>query len=50
MNDEIVGCKTDGSIMWGGIDILSKNIDPVPLRRKVGMVFSKTKPFPKKYF
>jgi phosphate transport system ATP-binding protein len=50
MNDEIVGCKTTGSIYWGDIDILAKNIDPVPLRRKVGMVFQKPNPFPKSIF
>ena len=50
MNDEIVGCKTEGSIMWGGIDVLSKDVDPVPLRRKVGMVFQKPNPFPKSIF
>jgi len=50
MNDEIVGCKTTGSIHWGGIDILSKEVDPVPLRRKIGMVFQKPNPFPKSIF
>ncbi len=50
MNDEIVGCKTDGSIYWGGIDILGNDIDPVPLRRKIGMVFQKPNPFPKSVF
>jgi phosphate transport system ATP-binding protein len=50
MNDEIVGCKTDGSIYWGGIDILDNDVDPVPLRRKVGMVFQKPNPFPKSVF
>ena len=46
MNDEIVGCKTTGKILWGDIDILGKSVDPVPLRRKVGMVFQKPNPFP----
>jgi len=50
MNDEIVGCKTTGSIYWGDIDILGKDVDPVPLRRKVGMVFQKPNPFPKSIF
>jgi len=50
MNDEIVGCKTIGSIYWGDIDILGKNVDPVPLRRKIGMVFQKPNPFPKSIF
>ena len=39
MNDEIIGCKTTGSIFWGDINILSKGVDPVSLRRKIGMVF-----------
>jgi phosphate transport system ATP-binding protein len=50
MNDEIVGCRTTGSIKWKGIDILSRDVDPVPLRRKVGMVFQKPNPFPKSIF
>jgi phosphate transport system ATP-binding protein len=50
MNDEIVGCKTTGNIIWGDIDILGKGVDPVPLRRKVGMVFQKPNPFPKSTF
>jgi len=50
MNDEISGCRTTGSIDWGDIDILEKDVDPVPLRRKVGMVFQKPNPFPKSIF
>lgn len=50
MNDEIVGCRTDGSIIWRNIDILSEDVDPVPLRRKIGMVFQKPNPFPKSVY
>jgi len=50
MNDEIIGCKTTGSIFWGDINILSKGVDPVSLRRKIGMVFQKPNPFPKSIF
>jgi phosphate transport system ATP-binding protein len=50
MNDEIVGCKTNGNIIWRDIDILSEEVDPVPLRRKVGMVFQKPNPFPKSIY
>jgi len=50
MNDEIIGCKTKGSIIWRDIDILSKKVDPVPLRRKIGMVFQKPNPFPKSVY
>jgi phosphate transport system ATP-binding protein len=50
MNDEIIGCKTTGSIIWKDLDILAKNVDPVPLRRRIGMVFQKPNPFPKSIF
>jgi len=50
MNDEIIGCRTVGSIKWNNFDILSKQVDPVPLRRKVGMVFQKPNPFPKSIY
>jgi phosphate transport system ATP-binding protein len=50
MNDEIVGCRTVGSIIWNNFDILIKKVDPVPLRRKVGMVFQKPNPFPKSIY
>jgi len=50
MNDEIVGCKTTGSIMWGNIDVLEQDVDPVPLRREIGMVFQKPNPFPKSVY
>ena len=50
MNDEIVGCKTEGSIIWNNVNILNKNVDPVPLRRKVGMVFQKPNPIPKSVY
>ena len=50
MNDEIIGCRTTGSIYWSDIDILSRDVDPVPLRRRVGMVFQKPNPFPKSVF
>jgi len=50
MNDEIVGCKTNGSIKWRNIDILANDVDPVSLRRKIGMVFQKPNPFPKSVY
>ncbi len=50
MNDEIPGCRTTGSVQWRGVDILDANVDPVPLRRQVGMVFQKPNPFPKSIY
>jgi len=50
MNDEINSCRTKGSIIWRNVDIISKDVDPVPLRREVGMVFQKPNPFPKSVY
>jgi phosphate transport system ATP-binding protein len=50
MNEEIVGCRMTGSIIWGGKNILSKEIDAVALRRRIGMVFQKPNPFPKSVY
>ena len=37
-------------ILWNNINILDKKVDPVPLRRQVGMVFQKPNPFPKSIY
>ncbi len=50
MNEEIVGCRTEGKIIWDNINILDKKVDPVSLRRRVGMVFQKPNPFPKSVY
>ena len=50
MNEEIVGCTFEGKILWKGQDILDKKVDPVSLRRRIGMVFQKPNPFPKSIF
>jgi phosphate transport system ATP-binding protein len=47
MNDTIEGCRITGEITLDGVDIYDKNIDVVPLRAQVGMVFQKPNPFPK---
>jgi phosphate transport system ATP-binding protein len=50
MNDLIPGATVSGKVFLDGIDIHSKNIDLSELRRKVGMVFQKSNPFPKSIF
>ena len=50
MNDLIEGIKIEGQVSIDDINIYSKNIDVVSLRRKVGMVFQKSNPFPKSIF
>jgi phosphate transport system ATP-binding protein len=50
MNDTIDGCRITGQITLDGVDIYGKNIDVVPLRAQVGMVFQKPNPFPKSIY
>ena len=50
MNDTIDICRIEGKIIIDNEDIYSKEIDPVLLRAKVGMVFQKPNPFPKSIF
>lgn len=47
MNDTIPGCRVTGEILLDGQDVNSRQIDVVPLRAQVGMVFQKPNPFPK---
>jgi phosphate transport system ATP-binding protein len=50
MNDTIDICRVTGEIKLDGQDIYDKNIDVVPLRVQVGMVFQKPNPFPKSIY
>ena len=50
MNDHIRGTRIDGSITMDGEDLYGEDVDPVVLRRRVGMVFQKSNPFPKSIF
>ena len=50
MNDTIDVCRVTGSIMLEDRDIYARDVDPVQLRARVGMVFQKPNPFPKSIF
>ncbi len=50
MNDEISGCRVTGTIKLDGVEIYDKQLDVVPLRAQVGMVFQKPNPFPKSIY
>jgi phosphate transport system ATP-binding protein len=50
MNDTIEGCKVSGTLQIEGKDAYGKNVDPVVLRTRVGMVFQKPNPFPKSIY
>jgi phosphate transport system ATP-binding protein len=50
MNDTIPGTRATGQVLLDGQDIYAPGTDVVALRRKVGMVFQKSNPFPKSIF
>lgn len=50
MNDTIDICRVTGDILLDGTDIYARDIDPVQLRARVGMVFQKPNPFPKSIY
>ncbi len=50
MNDLIENCKLTGSVIFEGIDIYAEDIDPVEVRRRIGMVFQQPNPFPKSIY
>src|SRR5229473_5788272 len=50
MNDVIPDTRVEGQVSIGGRDIYGADVDVVGLRRRVGMVFQKSNPFPKSIF
>jgi phosphate transport system ATP-binding protein len=50
MNDIIPGARIEGTVRIDGADIYAPSVDVVALRRRVGMVFQKSNPFPKSIF
>ena len=50
MNDLIPGTRLDGAIQYHGVNLYDKRVDPVEVRRRVGMVFQKPNPFPKSIY
>lgn len=47
MNDLIAGVRIEGTVRLDGVDIYGRAVDPVEVRRRVGMVFQKPNPFPR---
>jgi phosphate transport system ATP-binding protein len=50
MNDLIDGARVEGSIELDGLELNSPHLDVIALRRRVGMVFQKSNPFPKSIY
>jgi phosphate transport system ATP-binding protein len=50
MNDLVPSATTEGAIYYNGQNLYAEEVDPVEVRRKIGMVFQKPNPFPKSIF
>src|SRR5213596_2612192 len=50
MNDLIPGARVEGEVFYHGQNIYGDGVDPVEVRRRVGMVFQKPNPFPKSIY
>jgi phosphate transport system ATP-binding protein len=50
MNDVLPGTRAEGKVLIDGQDVYAPTVDVVQLRRRVGMVFQKSNPFPKSIF
>lgn len=47
MNDLIASCVVSGTVRYRGVDLYGASVNPVEVRRRIGMVFQKPNPFPK---
>ncbi len=50
MNDLVPGAQIEGQILYHGQDLYGDGVDPVEVRRRIGMVFQRANPFPKSIY
>jgi phosphate transport system ATP-binding protein len=50
MNDLVASAKVDGNVRYHGVDLYAKEVDPIEVRRRIGMVFQRPNPFPKSIY
>lgn len=50
MNELFRSARTEGNVYFNGVDIYQPEVDPVQIRRRIGMVFQKPNPFPKSIY
>ncbi len=50
MNDFVYGARVEGEVLMHGRNLYASEVDPVEVRRRIGMVFQKPNPFPKSIF
>jgi phosphate transport system ATP-binding protein len=46
MHEEVRGARVEGKVLFDGTDIYAADVDPVEIRRRIGMVFQRPNPFP----
>ncbi|MQS06418.1 phosphate ABC transporter ATP-binding protein [Streptomyces sp. IF17] len=50
MNDMVPGARVSGTVEYHGLDLYAEDVDPIEVRRRIGMVFQKPNPFPKSIY
>ena len=50
MNDLVPGATVTGQVLYNGEDVYAAGVDPVTVRRRIGMVFQRPNPFPKSIY
>jgi phosphate transport system ATP-binding protein len=50
MNDLVPSAKVDGKLLYHGVDLYGHGVDPIEVRRRIGMVFQRPNPFPKSIY
>ena len=50
MNDLVLGTRIEGEVLFHGQNLYDREVDPVEVRRRIGMVFQKPNPFPKSVY
>jgi phosphate transport system ATP-binding protein len=50
MNDLIAAARVEGTVLYHGVDLYGREVDPVEVRKRIGMVFQKPNPFPKSIY
>jgi phosphate transport system ATP-binding protein len=50
MNDLIPGVNVSGNLLYHGVDLYAREVDPIEVRRRIGMVFQRPNPFPKSIY
>ena len=50
MNDLVPSARIDGKLLYHGVDLYGKDVDPIEVRRRIGMVFQRPNPFPKSIY